>query len=300
MIDVLGARAASFFRYKTLPMRRFYAVSARLIKRRLLDRHRRHKNALLQVHAPLCRIDPRIGYAICKSGNSHSALNAAIAEALMAYSQFDYKSASYRKAYLIEVPIKFGDRGSAITSLALDPQMIATATQYLGMVPILGTAVLWYSPNEKMEASSSQYFHLDHEDTSQLKIFVHISDVDSDSGPLTVLDAESSAKVARDLNYRMTTAEKRIEDDIVKRSCPDSRPVELTGNRGTLACVDTSRCLHFGSRSATRPRLVLMIQYLSPFAFSKPKAEKSWSTLQASGPLAVAAHAAESLRYLAT
>jgi hypothetical protein len=41
------------------------------------------------------------------------------------------------------------------------------------------------------------------------------------------------------------------------------------GPAGTVAVVDTSRCFHYGSRVAedASPRLVTVLQYLSPFSF---------------------------------
>ena len=34
--------------------------------------------------------------------------------------------------------------------------------------------------------------------------------------------------------------------------------------------VDSSRCIHFGSRAASKLRRILMIQYITPFSFTLP------------------------------
>jgi hypothetical protein len=38
-----------------------------------------------------------------------------------------------------------------------------------------------------------------------------------------------------------------------------------------MAIFDADRCFHYGSRSATRPRFVLAIQYCTPFALVFPR-----------------------------
>ena len=37
--------------------------------------------------------------------------------------------------------------------------------------------------------------------------------------------------------------------------------VSLTGQPGEGGCVDTCRCLHFGSRGNTKPRVMLMLRF---------------------------------------
>ena len=41
-----------------------------------------------------------------------------------------------------------------------------------------------------------------------------------------------------------------------------SEIIALTGNSGSGAFIDTSKCLHFGSRNNTKDRVVLMTQFL--------------------------------------
>jgi hypothetical protein len=119
------------------------------------------------------------------------------------------------------------------------------------------------------EARSSQLFHLDGADVSQVKLFVHCTDVIEASGPLTVLDAATSRRLAKKLGYRI--GDSRVSDERVAEVLGDAaEPVSLTGRRGTAHFVDTSRCFHFGSRvlSDSPPRTVAIFQYLTPYAFA--------------------------------
>jgi hypothetical protein len=135
---------------------------------------------------------------------------------------------------------------------------------YLGVVPILTDVDVWYSAHHPKAPKSSQLWHLDHADTTQIKVWVHVDDIDQRSGPLTGLDATTSQAVAQATDYNFSDSY-RLADDAV----PTDDLVAFTGPAGTVDFIDTSRCFHFGSRVAAggRPRRVAMLQYLTPYAF---------------------------------
>jgi hypothetical protein len=158
---------------------------------------------------------------------------------------------------------------SSFMRLALDDEVVAAVSAYLGVVPVLNTVDVWHSRPVGGEARSSQLFHLDGADVSQVKLFVHCTDVTEASGPLTVLDAARSRRLARKIGYRI--GDSRVADDRVLEVLGDAaEPVSLTGPPGTAHFVDTSRCFHFGSRvqSESPPRTVAVFQYLTPYAFA--------------------------------
>jgi len=151
---------------------------------------------------------------------------------------------------------------TAINRLAAHPEILRVVSNYMGMVPLLHRINVLYSPNNEVIESSSQFFHLDPEDVIMTKIFVFVEDVDRDTGPTTVLPADRSAVVRRAINYRKG----RVLDDVVARIGGSENLVECTGPAGTLAFLDTCRCFHLGSRVASKPRSVIMIQYVTPYA----------------------------------
>lgn len=160
----------------------------------------------------------------------------------------------------------------ALLRCLVDESLLRAAAAYLGSAPLLAGAALWWSPPEEPGAapSSSQLFHTDDEDSTQLKLFVHVRDVADDQGPFTLLPADVSARVRSAVGSRRV----RVADEELARIAGPDAAVRLTGPAGSAAFVDTSRCFHFGSRGARRERLVLMVQYLrfhaaaaSTFAF---------------------------------
>lgn len=133
--------------------------------------------------------------------------------------------------------------------------ILDTATDYLGSVPLLAGAALWWSPRNET-ALSSQLYHLDNEDWSQVKLLINVFDVTDDHGPFTFLPADISDEICDAVGYRTG----RIDDAQVGEA--GEHALELVGRAGSGAFVDTARCLHFGSRANRLDRLVLMIQFL--------------------------------------
>jgi hypothetical protein len=154
--------------------------------------------------------------------------------------------------------------GSPYLDLALSERVVGPVAAYLGVVPVLADIDIWYSAHHPKAPKSSQLWHLDHADTTQVKVWVHIGDIEAPSGPLTVLDASTSAALADAFDYNFSESY-RLADDAV----PTEQCVALDGPAGTVDFVDTSRCFHFGSRVAAEgsPRRVAIIQYLTPYSF---------------------------------
>jgi hypothetical protein len=161
-------------------------------------------------------------------------------------------------------------RNPDLVDFALSETMLAPVTQYLGMVPYLTRVDLVYSvsrgTDEKIE---SQLFHLDHEGLRQLKYFIYLYDVGEPEGPFTFLPAETSFRVVNDVRAwrkrhgggRDVESRRYLDDEIAAVDAA-SDIVSVKGPTGSGVAVDTSRCLHLGSRvSPGAFRLVLYLQY---------------------------------------
>lgn len=160
----------------------------------------------------------------------------------------------------------------------LQENLLRSVAAYLGVIPILKDIDIWYSAHPGTEdLSNSQLYHSDWESVTQMKLFVYATDVTSESGPLTVMGAKTSEQVRKQLNYTYLLHEKddaygRITDEEVQRLIGDHDQHTLTGPAGTLAFVDTGRCLHYGSRmtATSSPRTLVYYQFLPPTAFTQP------------------------------
>lgn len=150
--------------------------------------------------------------------------------------------------------------------LALRSDILDTVVSYLGTVPLLRSVQVFYSGLQERAPISSQLFHADADDIRQVKIFVLCSRVAEENGPLTILGAEQSHHARRATRYQFRS---RLTDEQVEQAAGVGAAVALVGEPGTTCFVDTSRCLHYGSRvkPGAAPRLLAMIQYLTPYAF---------------------------------
>jgi hypothetical protein len=149
----------------------------------------------------------------------------------------------------------------------VDRAILDPVTRYLGAVPLLaGASLLWSPPNTS--ARSSQLYHVDDEETTQVKVFVNVTPVDDEAGPLSFLPADASARVRAALRHRRG----RLEDDAVAAASGGMPPERLVGPAGRGVFLDTSRCLHFGSRANRRDRLVLLVQFFRFDAAADSKA----------------------------
>lgn len=152
----------------------------------------------------------------------------------------------------------------AVIALATQPLLLAPVVRYFGMMPILFNAFVTRAHQVELKENSPHRFHVDPEDTISFKLFVHLTDVDRDCGPLHALPADLTQKVLDAVDYRGVTM---LDDTAVADLVGWDAVVDVTGPAGTVALADTTRCLHFGGRprAAGKPvREMVVIQYLLP------------------------------------
>lgn len=178
------------------------------------------------------------------------------------------------------LPVMIGDSAAyhpALLDFALSPSVLDTVTRYFGSVPVLAKVhVLWTKPN--VTSRSSQMFHFDAEDTTELKLFLHVFDVDETTGPFTLLPATSSQRVKKQIRGKIG----RVDDTRIRRMSGDEEWTVLTGPSGSGFFVDTARCFHFGSRENQTDRLMLMAQFI-PYFGANFKATTWAPAVEASG-----------------
>lgn len=135
-----------------------------------------------------------------------------------------------------------------------------------GEVPLLDYVLLTLSHSNYQDLSYSQLWHRDHDDVRTIKLFVYLTDVQSESdGPFTFLPGPVSDRFGFSLRSH------RRDDEIL----PKVRAGEVRtviAPRLTTFMVETSRCLHMGSRTAPgHSRLLYTATYITvPRLFPEP------------------------------
>jgi hypothetical protein len=208
------------------------------------------------------------GYVVVPAGRFEMSAVLAASHDMLATADVAAKQADAHKAFLISLgEQRDWSLESPIVQLGLRAEIVAAATAYLGMVPILQYANFMYSSYTGDELLKSQLYPCDSDEAEQMKVFVLCDEVTPATGPLTFLPARQSQVVRDRTGYRYKN---RLTDQEVSDALGglDSE-VALTGPAGTTAFIDTSRCLHYGSRfrDPGAQRLVVMLQYVTPLAF---------------------------------
>jgi hypothetical protein len=174
------------------------------------------------------------------------------------------------KPYLIDFSIPDLDAASPLLRFALTDQVVAPAARYLGMVPILTRVTVLASPYiASQRFAGSQLFHSDWEDVRQVKVFVHCTEVQDESGPLTAVTAAASRRVKAATGYHYGGPAFRLPDEEVLPRVDAGDVTAFVGPAEAVTFIDTSSCLHLGSRlrPGATERLVVQFQYLTPAAF---------------------------------
>jgi hypothetical protein len=173
----------------------------------------------------------------------------------------------YLQSVLSKSELKVND---PIIKIAMDDYLVNLASNYLGMIPIIGQIQLWYSPNESTQDEGSQFFHLDYADIKQFKVFIMLDDIDKNAGPLTFITSKDSKIISDKINYKLSNTEIRVPDEVIEKYVSKENWIQAIGKKGQILYIDSCRCMHFGSRNGKKPRRILMIQYITPFSFTLP------------------------------
>ncbi len=231
--------------------------------------------------APRLHVDPRLGYRLVRPdelpGLAHVLQSAADVHARLADhipAILNSRSGKHRLVWDLLSDAELAARPELV-EFALQQDLVDAAVAYLRTVPILRRVGLGLSSPDpaQREPMHSQRYHLDGEDFSQLKLLINVWPVGEADGPFTFASAPATERVLRrvrfDLHARIsgqrdggTTSTPRYSDEEVHAQCGPDDVVRLVGPPGSAVLVDTSRCLHFGSRLAPgRRRLVLGLVY---------------------------------------
>lgn len=170
-----------------------------------------------------------------------------------------------------------------IQKLATDPAILATAQEYLGVVPILTKIDVWYSMASKdSSAADFQGWHVDYNCLKSIKLFVFLSNVTLLNGPHTfVANTHNDFGLLRKDSLRADVRDQKVSEDLVKEYYGEDRIVQLTGPRGTVLLEDTHG-VHRGAKVVQGHRVMMQIEYAASLYGGKDRFARLYSPLGAS------------------
>ena len=162
------------------------------------------------------------------------------------------------------------DRYPSFLDFATSSDLLATVGRYLQCIPALSTtlpsgirfvesnAAFDDQPNEPHD---SQLFHIDYYSLPNVYVLVLLADTTHEHGPWTFIPRGQSQEAREHLGYWGDRPGYRISDDDVYSVVGREEAIEFTGKRGSVLFIESSGCLHFGSRNSVKPRFQLMLGY---------------------------------------
>jgi hypothetical protein len=164
-------------------------------------------------------------------------------------------------------------RYPSILDFATSSEVLKPVIDYLGFVPHLSGGL---PPGIRLTESSaafddtpdappraSQLHHLDYHDGPMVYVIVALKDITDEMGPFHYLPAAASQKAAEVLRYRSRGRPYRITDGELYAVTDEREVKKFSVPRGTVLFLDSSRCFHYGSRNAVKPRYQMFISYIS-------------------------------------
>lgn len=162
------------------------------------------------------------------------------------------------------------DRGDVqsmpeIISFALSQSVLDILAPYYGLVPNLSHIGIFLSAHTGDTVSGTQHAHWDNHDCRHVKMFCYLSDVGPNDGPLTFLPADKSLWLRKKTGRILST--RAIRDDSEwQRYFTEKDLVKVIGPAGTVAFLNTSECMHFGSRCNPGGRRLSLVLHYAKFA----------------------------------
>jgi hypothetical protein len=144
-----------------------------------------------------------------------------------------------------------------IQRLLCDPYLLAIATRYLGVFPIVTRPDMWWDTAMWPEGLRPRPFHTDSGCLRWFKVGINLTDTTLDTPHFVYIKGshkpnKATGPLIRRLMSRMCLSDKEVMD-----ACGD-RAVHVTGPAGTITLADT-RGLHKGELGRVGHRLILYL-----------------------------------------
>lgn len=162
-------------------------------------------------------------------------------------------------------------RFSSFLDFASSSDVLAAVSDYLKCVPTLSTTlpkgIRFVESNAAFDETpetphDSQLYHLDYYRVPNVYVLVLLTDTEAKTqGPWTFLPKSVSEEAARKLRCWKRGVLYHFTDEQVYAVAPREQAIEFAYPRGTVLFIESSGCLHYGSRNCVKPRYQLMYGY---------------------------------------
>jgi hypothetical protein len=151
--------------------------------------------------------------------------------------------------------------------LGVSDRMLDVVNSYFGLWSKLTYVDLWYTPPAEagVERVSSQRWHRDYNDERLVKVFIYLTDVDEDTGPLEfVLGSTPNGEYGQIWPWRPVSNDLYPPQEEFDQRIPKSAQIALTAPEGSVIFCNTSGFHRGGYATGDRPRVMAVYNYSSP------------------------------------
>lgn len=155
----------------------------------------------------------------------------------------------------------------SFVDFATSSDLLAVVGNYLKSIPALTTTlpsgIRFVESNDAFDddpsrPKDSQLYHIDYYSLPNVYVLVLLRDATLTSGPWTFIPREQSQQASRALNYWQKGHDYRLTDHEVYSVIDPSEVITFAYPRGSVLFIESSGCLHYGSRNSIEPRFQLM------------------------------------------
>ena len=145
--------------------------------------------------------------------------------------------------------------------------LVSTAAKYIGVFPTLSLVALTYHvPRDTNDRRGAMLFHKDEKGYKSLDLFLSISDIDQDNGPLKVLKTKYDelgpfALIDNNNLFAQKGNRDKVPDELIKEKAKNETIIMNTGNTGTAIFLDSFKHYHAGGHCLKKGRILLRILY---------------------------------------
>lgn len=161
---------------------------------------------------------------------------------------------------------------TVVQDLIMNSYFIDVARNYLGSEPIFDFSAMWWNTDSSnISQDAAQEYHFDLDRLKWLKMFIYLTNVDSDNGPHCYISGTHiPGSKPIDIVKRGYV---RINDRELEQYYDSDRIIEVIGPEGTIVFGDTL-CWHKGKKIISGNRLVFQLEFTSSlFGLKMPKFE---------------------------
>ena len=166
-----------------------------------------------------------------------------------------------------------------IVNFAVNSEIYLSASKYLGVLPVVAKINVTHNiVNESKKPRASMLWHKDDFGYKSLDLFLAISDIDENNGPLEFIKKKNLLgifyKIPSDLKEQGPGQRNKIEETQFSNYFNEQDFDKFLGKSGAALLIDSFTTYHRGGNCKLKNRLMLRISYQTPDAYSLSKKDK--------------------------